>query len=90
MNFLRDHSEIDIAHNRIMELYLEGLVHSEAEFDALVFAMETTGYLYAAMMEQATQYARAPWDRGWNWQELKADGIAPEHLKSGIGGKKLA
>ena len=83
MTFLRDHTEIDVGHNKMMEKYVENLVRSDADIDAIAYAMQTTGYLYAKMLEQAMEYADKQLDVGWNWEELSADGItqAPDRQK---------
>ena len=80
--FLRDHIEIDVAHNRLMTRYADTLLKSEADLGAVVYAMKTTGYLYAAMIGEALADAAAPMDTGWNWAELNADGLTPQSLKS--------
>ena len=89
-SFLRDHAEIDMSHNKLMERYAEYLVHSDVELEAVGHAIDATGHLYATMMEQAVDYALAPHYRGWNWQELNADGVKPDDLRTRIGGKKIA
>lgn len=80
VTFLRDHAEIDVSHNRLMERYVDELVRSDAAVEAVKHAIDTTGFLYAAMMQQAVEDAAAPADRGWNWQELQADQLTPEML----------
>ncbi|MFN3961027.1 MAG: iron-containing redox enzyme family protein [Parvularculaceae bacterium] len=82
--FLRDHTEIDQGHNRMMAKYAERLVASDAEIDCIVYSMRTTGYLYAQMMMQAIEDARRPRDYGWNWEELHADGVTPRDLSSAV------
>lgn len=77
MTFLKDHTEIDQGHNRLMEKYVSKLVKSDPEFDCICYSMETTGYLYEQMLSQAIADARNPAARGWNWEELKADGLSP-------------
>lgn len=84
MTFLKDHTEIDVGHNRLMEKYVATLIQSEQELDSVVYAMETTGYLYQEMMAQAILDARQPIAKGWNWEELNADRIDPAALKSDV------
>jgi len=77
MSFLKDHTEIDIGHNKMMKKYVEGLVRSQSDVDVIDYAMRTTGYLYAQMLEQAIADADSPAATGWNWEELQADGVTP-------------
>jgi hypothetical protein len=73
MTFLRDHVEIDVAHNRMMQKYAAHLVKTEEDVDCVVYAMKTTGHLYAEMIRQAVEDADAPQMTGWNWEEIAAD-----------------
>ncbi len=82
--FLRDHTEVDVGHNKLMEKYVAGLVVSEADVDAVTYAMSTTAYLYEQMIYSAIQHARLPQSTGWNWEELIADSKLPEHLSVGV------
>jgi pyrroloquinoline quinone (PQQ) biosynthesis protein C len=75
MTFLKDHTEIDVGHNKMMELYVDRLVTSDADLDCIEYAMKTTGFLYQQMLTQAIQSAAAAPARGWNWEELNADGL---------------
>jgi len=77
MTFLRDHAEIDIGHNKLMEKYVAELVKTDSDLDCITYAMKTTGYLYAQMVSAAVADAHMPMDVGWNWQELNADQIIP-------------
>lgn len=77
LTFLKDHTEIDVGHNRLMEKYVAGLVKTERDVDCIAYAMQTTGYLYAQMLEQAMADARSSFDRGWNWEELSMDNVIP-------------
>jgi hypothetical protein len=71
--FLRDHIEIDQAHNRLMERYADTLLRTDADVDSVAYAMKTTGYLYAQVVESAIRDAHANEDTGWNWEELRTD-----------------
>lgn len=73
MTFLRDHTEIDIGHNKLMRKYVDGLVASESDIDTIDYAMKTTGFLYAQMLDQAISDADAPSATGWNWEEALVD-----------------
>ncbi|HXI87356.1 MAG TPA: iron-containing redox enzyme family protein [Parvularculaceae bacterium] len=85
MTFLRDHTEIDIGHNKLMAKYAKILVASEADVDRIAYAMKTTAYLYEQMLMQAILDARNPQTTGWNWEELNADQVAPEALRARSG-----
>lgn len=78
MTFLRDHTEIDVGHNKLMEKYVARLVQHEAHLDAIIYSMKTTAHLYEQMLAQAVEYAEKSMDVGWNWEELNADGLAPD------------
>ena len=53
LTFLKDHTEIDVGHNRLMEKYSAQLLRSERDVDSVVYAMKTTSYLYSQMIMQA-------------------------------------
>lgn len=72
MSFLEDHTRIDVGHNKMMESYLEMLVKTEADFDAVVYAMRVTGQLYAAMVQDALEQIDAPQAWGIAAEELPA------------------
>jgi len=84
LTFLRDHTEIDQGHNRLMEKYAEQVITCEADFDAVVYSMRTVSYLYERMLSEAIASAEAHPDVGWNWEELIADGHTPETLMKKI------
>ena len=69
MRFLKDHSTVDVAHNRLMETYAETLIKSTRELESAIYAMRTTGRLYAAMVECAFRQAEAPEDFGTSTEE---------------------
>ena len=80
MSFIRDHIEIDQAHNRLMMRYADVLIVDQAALDSVVYAMEMTAYLYDRFVSDAFASAAAPVDTGWNWEELRADGLTPADL----------
>ncbi len=84
LTFLRDHIEIDKSHNRLMKRYAEKLVASDADVDCIEYAMKTTSYLYAKMIEASVEDAKSPKETGWNWEELKADGKIPDDISRKI------
>lgn len=77
MTFLRDHAEIDIGHNKLMEKYVSHMIHSQEDYDAIAYAMKTTGYLYGIMLDAAVANADNSVHFGWNWEELNADDASP-------------
>ena len=56
--FIMDHAAVDIGHNKLMERYVEQLIVTEADYEAVRYAMEVTGTLYGRMIEES--FARAP------------------------------
>lgn len=80
MTFLKDHTVIDVAHNRLMEGYIGDLVRCDWQKDVVTAAIRTTGKLYANMLDEAVAFSNAPYDVGWDWVELQADGMEPEKL----------
>ncbi len=84
MTFLRDHAEIDIGHNKLMEKYVDHMIHNEADLDAITYGMKTTGYLYAQMLDAAVADVAQKFDCGWNWEELNADNIDPLQLAKNV------
>ncbi len=77
MTFLNDHTEIDVGHNKMMELYVDRLAASDADLDCIEYAMKTTAYLYEHMLTSAIRSASEAFDRGWNWEEAHADQFVP-------------
>ncbi|MGF1545196.1 MAG: iron-containing redox enzyme family protein [Parvularculaceae bacterium] len=80
MTFLRDHAEIDMAHNRIMEQYVDGLVVTDADYDTVAHAMRVTGRLYGRMYDEAVNDVSQPFERGWCHEELAVDGKIADEL----------
>ena len=77
MTFLKDHTQIDVGHNKLMESYVAEMVQQSWQAEVVVTAMRITAYLYANMLNEAIAFADAPYDVGWNWDELQADGLEP-------------
>ena len=82
MTFLRDHTEIDVGHTKLMEKYIVGLISDQKDFDCVEYAMKTTSYLYAQMMTQAIETADQESRTGWNWEELDADSETPPERRT--------
>ena len=80
MTFIRDHIEIDQAHNRMMVQYADLLLKDRADFDAAVYVMKTIGHFYAEMLGAAIKDAHEPKDTGWNWREIEQSNIDIEAL----------
>ena len=53
MTFLHEHFTVDMSHNKLMERYLEKLVRTPADRDAVIHSLRTTGVLYSAMLQGA-------------------------------------
>lgn len=57
MSFLLDHTRIDVAHNKLMEAYLEGLIVDQSTSDAVCAAIQATALLYENMLQGALERA---------------------------------
>lgn len=53
MGFLLEHAKVDVHHNRLMERYVQDLVVTADDRDAVCYAMEVTGELYGVMLDGA-------------------------------------
>lgn len=53
MSFLMEHVTVDAAHNRLMQKYIDSLVVTNDDLQAVCYAIQVTGYLYANMLEQS-------------------------------------
>lgn len=71
LTFLRDHTTIDVGHNRLMDTYIADLVTCEDDVEVITYAMRTTGQLYARMIEEAFRQADAAVDYGINPDERR-------------------
>ncbi|HMV65493.1 MAG TPA: iron-containing redox enzyme family protein [Myxococcota bacterium] len=71
MTFLHDHMTVDVGHNRLMEVYLDGLVTSEEDLDAVVYMIGATGVMYARMVEAAFAWADDPREPAPAREELR-------------------
>ena len=80
MTFLKDHTLIDVSHNRLMEGYVADLVRRDWQAETVMAAIRATGKLYANMLDEAVAFSNDPYDIGWDWDELQADGMDPEQL----------
>lgn len=73
MSFLHDHSTIDVAHNQLMDGYIQTLITTERELGSAIYAMRVTGALYGRMIEAAFAHADAPVDWGISTEECKGE-----------------
>jgi hypothetical protein len=71
MTFLHDHSTIDRGHNKLMETYVQELIRTKEDVDAVVYAMRVTGKLYDDMIQAAFEQADNPQDWGIAGEELR-------------------
>lgn len=70
MTFLKDHTVIDMGHNKLMEQYVNELVTNNLELDTIIYAMKVTGQLYAQMIQGAFQQVDNPREYGFSNDEL--------------------
>jgi len=66
LTFLGEHMSVDVAHNKLMELYIEKLVRTRIDVDEVIYAMRVTGRLYAEMIWAAFTRADEHVDFGIN------------------------
>lgn len=74
--FIEDHARVDVAHNKMMESYVDALVTTRADFDSVVYAMRTTGHLYSEMIWGAFDQADKPRDWGASAVEQRFAGVS--------------
>lgn len=70
MTFLYDHSTIDVAHNKLMEIYIQEMVKTEEDFETVIYAMKVTAKLYSNMLQEAFEQTDNPQDWGISSEEL--------------------
>lgn len=61
LTFIDEHIGVDVAHNKLMEGYLDELLQSESDLSALTHAIEVTGSLYADMLEAGARAGIDPY-----------------------------
>lgn len=64
MTFLQEHVTVDHAHNRLLDEYLNRLIHTTDDETAVNYAIIATGRLYAAMLDAAITAATEPFSFG--------------------------
>jgi pyrroloquinoline quinone (PQQ) biosynthesis protein C len=62
--FLREHTKVDVQHNKWMEEYAETLIQTQSDLESVLYSMQVTGFLYGAMLDGAMREAKLPADRG--------------------------
>ena len=70
MAFLKEHQEVDVGHNRLMDLYVDSLIKTESHYAHVAYALQVTGKLYALMLEGAIDQVDNPRDYGTAPMEL--------------------
>ena len=83
MTFLQDHATIDIGHNRLMERYVEDLIVTDEDMEAVVYAMRVTGRLYSEMLRGAIEQADSPRDWGMAFGERPSAPAQPAPMAAG-------
>jgi pyrroloquinoline quinone (PQQ) biosynthesis protein C len=53
VTFLKEHAEVDIGHNKLMEIYVRDLITDDKIFEQVVDTMYNTAYLHKRMLEDA-------------------------------------
>lgn len=61
MGFLEEHATADVAHVKLIRTYLDKLVTTPEELDAVLYMQRVTAELYARMLDQAIETADQ-WD----------------------------
>ncbi|MBL8724249.1 MAG: iron-containing redox enzyme family protein [Planctomycetes bacterium] len=69
MTFLKEHQEVDVGHNRLMDLYVDSLIKTESHYAHVAYALQVTGKLYALMLEGAIDQVDNPRDFGMSPME---------------------
>jgi hypothetical protein len=72
LTFLEDHTKIDLAHNKAMERYLDQLICTQGDVDAVIYALRATAYLYENMVQSAFGWVDNPIDYGLSPEEYEA------------------
>ena len=70
MGFLKEHMHADVGHNKLMDKYLEQLLHDQKDADAVIYVMQVTAELYANMLSACVRRAETPMHYGQSWDEL--------------------
>ena len=57
MSFIQEHAHVDLVHNGWMREYIDKLVTTPEELDAVIYSAKVTSELYANMLHEAFSYA---------------------------------
>jgi hypothetical protein len=69
LSFLQEHIAVDVGHNKLMDRYLDHLVHDQQDADAACYAMRVAGELYANMLWSAIRRVGSSVSYGTAWHE---------------------
>lgn len=70
LSFIHEHATVDIAHNKMMEKYIERLVTTEEEIEEICYAVQVTGRLYTDMITSAFAHVDRPRVYGYQPMEV--------------------
>lgn len=71
MSFIHEHATVDIAHNKLMEEYVDELIQTEEDLQEVIYAARVTARLYERMLEEAFQQADKAQDWGTYSEEIR-------------------
>lgn len=57
LTFLEEHATVDVSHCKLMERYVNDLIQSDADFEEVAYAIQTTATLYGRMVEASVANA---------------------------------
>lgn len=63
MSFIRDHTVVDVGHNKLMRSYIEHLIQTEDDLDSVLYCLAVTATLYGNMISEAVEEADLRLDR---------------------------
>ena len=69
MTFIHEHATVDVAHNKLMDKYVEGIIQNQDDLDSIIYVMQATGKLYADMLLAAFEAVEKPQNFGINSEE---------------------
>lgn len=70
MTFVKDHTTIDLGHNKLMERYVDQLITNDRQLSAVIYSMKVTAKLYAQLIQGAFDFIDFPEDYGLSSIEL--------------------
>ena len=75
LGFLKEHMSVDMVHTRLMENYLDALVHDDSDVADIVYALQVGCQLYAQMLWGAIQHADKVAPYGFAGREVRRQRI---------------